>query len=590
VRRFAFFSSLAILISAKVFAQQVPSIPADAMPGVMQPDLDYWNLKAQQNEELYIPPSMERPLGEDAGPRIIVSNIELDIDAGLDKMISPELRATIRQVVNNRVVENQANGFTIGRLENTAADVTDTLRDNGFILAWAYLPEQSVDNATVSMTVLPGRLSDIVVDGNERYSADRLIDPFGDILGQPVVKNTIEESILRVRNYPGMSTSAVFSPGENVGTSKLTLRVSEDPFDMAFVADNHGTESTGENRLRTDLYLNNPFGRADLLTANILQTFDPAENTYGGINYVTPMFRDDLYFGIGYSQNAFEVAQGAFAGAGVGGTNVEGDTTVVNLSLTKNMRLTRRSRVDLGFDFAAKDSEIKNLPFDSGDKLSVVSMNLGVEAVDNFISGGINQLQLQYAQGLDDFAGSMTSTGDDGRSTRRGGSGNFAGGDFSKFAVRYQRLQRLTRSNSLLMRIESQYSSDLLTSLEQVVMGGPNNVRGYPVATFLVDESMFGSLEWIIELTSLFGEGTGNTSVSLSFFGDYGEGKLNDPLPAEFTDIDIMSYGVGLSITHTGDGGNRFALSIDAAEPDKLWGGLLEDESQLFAQLSYTFR
>lgn len=560
------------------------------MPGAMQPELDHWTLKAQQNDELYIPPSMDRPLGEDAGPRITVNSIELDIDAGLDRMMTPELRATLRQVVDNRVVENLATGFTIGRLENTAAEITDTLRDSGFILAWTYLPEQSVNNATVRMTVLPGRLEDIVVDGNERYTTDRLIDPFDTVLGEPVVKDTIESSILRVRNYPGMSTSAVFSPGDNIGTSKLTLRVSEDPFDAAIIADNHGTETTGENRLRTDFYFNNPFGRADLITANILQTFNPAENTYGGISYVTPIGRPDLFFGLSYSQNAFEVAQGPFVGTGVDGKNIEGDTTTYGLSLTKNMRLTRRSRVDLGFDFAAKDSEIKNLTFDSGDKLAVASVNLGVEAVDNFISGGINQLQLSYSAGLDDFAGSMDSTGDNGRSTRRGGSGEFAGGDFGKTNVRYQRLQRLTPSNSLLMRMEGQWSGDILTSLEQVVMGGPNSVRGYPVAALLVDEVMFGSVEWVIELTSLFGEGTGSTSVALSFFGDYAEGKLNDPLPGEFADIDIASYGVGLSITHTADGGNRFALSVDAAEPDTLWDGLFEDEAQVFAQISYTFR
>ena len=48
-----------------------------------------------------------------------------EIDAGLDRMITPELRATLRQVVDNRVVENLATGFTIGRLENTAAEITD---------------------------------------------------------------------------------------------------------------------------------------------------------------------------------------------------------------------------------------------------------------------------------------------------------------------------------------------------------------------------------------------------------------------------------------------------------------------------------
>ena len=206
----------------------------------------------------------------------------------------------------------------------------------------------------------------------------------------------------------------------------------------------------------------------------------------------------------------------------------------------------------------------------------------------DFGSGGINQLQIRYSQGLADFLGSMDEQGD-GISTRRGGSGVQAGGDFSKVLARYQRLQRVSASNSLLLRVEGQFSGDLLTSLEQVVLGGPNNVRGYPIAQFLVGEAAFASLEWIVDLNQLFGEGGGNTRFSLSFFGDYSLGVINDPLPTEADDVDLGGWGVGFSIAHTTNSGNRFLLKIEGAEPITEIDFIEQESSQVFATLSYSF-
>ena len=130
---------------------------------------------------------------------------------------------------------------------------------------------------------------------------------------------------------------------------------------------------------------------------------------------------------------------------------------------------------------------------------------------------------------------------------------------------------------------------DLLTSLEQVVLGGPNNVRAYPIAQFLVDEAAFASLEWIVDLNQLLGDGEGDTRVSLSFFGDYSLGVINDPLPVEVDDVDISGWGVGVSVSHTTDGGNRLLLKIEAAEPITELDFIEQDSSQVFAQLSYSF-
>lgn len=589
-RPFQMLCGLAILAPCIATAQAPPANSVGALPGSVQPQLNPWELRAQQDDQLYIPPAADRPLGEDAGPRIQVTALALDIDARLESQIDAQTSDSLNLMLNSRVFDGVGEGLTIGRLENIAADVTDLLRSAGFILAWAYLPEQNVDNGTVTIAVLPGNLDNIEVDGNNDYSVSRLLVPFTDLLGVPVQRSSIENSILQLRSYPGLSTSAVFSAGDAIGTSKLTLRVSEDPFDIGFVADNHGTESTGENRVRSDLFWYNPFGRADLLSINVLQTFQPAENLYGALNYQTPIFGKGMSLGLSYSNNAFEIAEGIGAGVAVGGGNLTGDTNIGSISLGKNLRLARRSRADLSFDLSVKNATLEGLGKETEDNLTVVSLNFSAESVDGIFAGGINQLQLRYAQGISEFLGSMSDDGDGGQSTRTGGNGQSAGGNFGKFTLRYQRLQRISENNSLLFRAEGQHSDDLLTSLEQVVLGGPNSVRAYPIAEYLADTGAFGSVEWIIDVASAVGGGGGNNSFSISAFADYAYGRLNRPLANEIDDTDLSGWGVGLSYGRSSNSGNQFQIRVDVATPitDVLPSD--GDDPQIYGQVSFTFR
>ena len=248
--------------------------------------------------------------------------------------------------------------------------------------------------------------------------------------------------------------------------------------------------------------------------------------------------------------------------------------------------MTRRSRLDAGVDMSIKNAVLKNLPTETEDNLTIASLFLTGELVDGFGAGGINQFEVRYSQGIPDLFGSMLENGDGGQSTRTGGSGINAGGDFSKFNIRYQRLQRITERNSVLLRAEGQFSDDLLVSLEQFILGGPNNVRAYPIAEFLADQGAFASIEWIINAGKL----DSNSSFTVSFFGDYAYGKNNDPLANEIDDTDLGGYGLGLSFAHTGDNGNQFQFRVDVATPATKLDPSDGDDPQIYGQISYTFK
>ena len=103
----------------------------------------------------------------------------------------------------------------------------------------------------------------------------------------------------------------------------------------------------------SDLNFYNVFGRADSLTAVILQTFDPTANLYGGLAYETPIFRHDWSVGLGYSKNSFDIVTNTVADT----FNFGGETDIATLFIKKNLKRTRRSSVNLAFDLSVKAAD-----------------------------------------------------------------------------------------------------------------------------------------------------------------------------------------------------------------------------------------
>ena len=68
----------------------------------------------------------------------------------------------------------------------------------------------------------------------------------------------------------------------------------------------------------------------------------------------------------------------------------------------------------------------------------------------------------------------------------------------------------------MLVRLDGQWSNDLLVSLEQFPMGGPESVRAYPLSSFLTDSGYLGSLE--VRLGTPFLKGAWRDVFDLSVF------------------------------------------------------------------------
>ena len=528
-------------------------------PGGVQPQIERRNLpSADDQPDLDIPAVPERPLDADSGPVIIVKRFQLE---GVDAIPSTDIdQKDIHQLLE-KIRSSQPEGFTVGQLQEVANQVTQYYRQQGLILALAIIPQQDINEGTVVISVLPGELGQLSTANNQRYSDKLLQSPFQALVGKPVQVSDIESALLRLDDLPGLDAFGVFRPGENIGETELVLNAkTETPFEFGIYADDHGVESTGKQRLIGNVVWNNPLGTGDQLSITALQTFDPEDSLYGAIRYESLIFSPALSAGFSYSSNDYAISQNIASAI----PDTDGETQITSIFTRYSFIRSRNFSLWGTLDFSQKHAEVAFSDFDvdlGEDDLSVFSADMEINSVDSILGGGINEISASYHHGLADFAGSMDSNGDN--NPLRDG----AGGDFQKVAVDLTRLQLVSENNKLLLRFQGQYSDDLLSSIEQFSMGGPNSVRAYPVSEYIRDKAMFASAEWLMDLPGLLDISSSDTSywerAQLSFFLDYAKGIRNDPRPSEKKEQNISGAGIGLSVNFRQD----FFIKMEAATP-----------------------
>ena len=160
---------------------------------------------------------------------------------------------------------------------------------------------------------------------------------------------------------------------------------------------------------------------------------------------------------------------------------------------------------------------------------------------------------------------------------------------FTKLKFNLQYLRRLSANNSLLLRMDGQWTDDIMVAMEQYAIGGAQNVRAYPVAEALVDTGASATLEWIINAPGFadkpIGSRTWGEVFQLSFYGDYAFGKTNNPLASQEPTVDYSGYGLGLQFNVPG----KFFARFDVASPFRSRFENQARDQQYFFRMSYTF-
>ena len=583
---------------------------------ILDEDENVQDVTVEEGTPFEVPALIDRPLAIEEGPYIVVKEFNM-IDAEdypEHKVSVSEIKSTI---LDDLLKKQPERGFSVGELQEVADEVTRYYRTKGLILSTAVVPVQTITDGVVDIQVFIGRLGRVVTEGNKKYDLETLKKPFSKLIGQPVTQHEIEEALLVLTDFAGLSVFGVFRPGIKVGEADIVLKVQQEKsYDVDYRIDTHGLKETGLNRFRTIVHWNNPTGGADKITVTVQQTYNPKMNNFWAIDYKVYLGRG-YTFGTGIFRNFFRI------GGDLAANKIAAETINRSFYLEKSFTRGRQRNFSSRLTLTQKKSRTQTQAIQTNiDRLTVLALAMNYDSVDSIhplrpiyralfkdtpegYGGGLNFLNVTWSRGFNNVLGAMGSSGDQfavgtvaaNRSGRRGNSAvEVAEGQFEKVTFSYQRLQLLAKGQSLMFGTEAQWSNDVLSNQELYSIGGPENVRGFPDAQGLFDRAFFFKLEYILNapfgLASqpAFMNRTWGEVLQLSFFYDVATATNNDPLsntdPNQQNRWSVFrSIGLGLRFNIPGSINSRlmYANKIGVDIPnDNRYG-------RLWADFTYSF-
>ncbi len=417
-------------------------------------------------------------------------------------------------------------------LESAAQAVTDYYRKKGYTLALAYVPQQDVTFGVVELAVLEGRIGDITVSGNKYYSSSFITGHFAQAMEENVARNeSLERGLLLLNEYPGLKTSATLEPGKSAGATDVHVTAKDKrPLHFMLDTNNYGFNNISRYRFGAGVEVGNVLMDGGTLTLNGIMGSQPNQLLFGMANYSMPIGVHGTKLVVGGSDGKFDV------GGQLDFLQIRGHITTGDIAVTHPFIKSRFQNILGEVGFSAKHSKLTLLDNLIGDD-AIRALKLGVNW-DRLDLSGRWYASVYGFQGLGQFLGGMSDNSP--QATRQG-----ADNRFTKATIATGRIQSLGHDMLLVVKGSGQITTGPVVVIEQMLLGGPDSVRGYQLGEHFVDEGYTVSAETRIPFfPSLVPTALKETQGAI--FIDYGAGLLRNPAPGEHRSINMTGTGVGL--------------------------------------------
>lgn len=433
----------------------------------------------------------------------------------------------------------------VSALRELTAKVTAYLRNKGWFLAQAYLPQQDVTSGTIIIAILEGT-SDAPMhfkcnqDSRIHQGFLRAMGAQAVQAGQPVKEQSLERCLLLMNDLPGVSAKAALCPGNSPGSTDVGVDVNEGPLISGSVfGDDYGNHYTGSWRGSTMMNISDPYGYGDQMSL----LFTGAEGLEQGVaSYSLPLSSTGLLGTLSYTSLHYNLL------GDLSSLDGNGDSNVVTAGLSYPLLRSRTANIWAAFNYSFINLvDNQESVTTSNKQLNQGAFSLNGNHYDNFCGGG-------YMTGkVGATTGYLNESGPDIGITGTQGSYTF-------FNFQLARLQKLTSSTTLNLSFTDQLGMNNLDSSQQFILGGPYGVRAYPVGEASGDDGQMFNVDLFLDLPIPARLGT----LKLDGFFDAGHISLhsNPWINSVNTATGDNSYwiqGAGLGLIYKYE--QRFALT-----------------------------
>lgn len=420
-----------------------------------------------------------RPMEPDAkAARITVRHIAID---GATLIPEAELQAL--------VAERIGQSLTLAELEYTAQRIAEHYRERGWY-ARVYLPQQDVTEGTVRIQVLEGRFGGSAVQPQPSARADarsvqatitHRLRP-----GAPLSSADLERGLLLANDLPGIHASGVLQAGDAQGETQLALNVQDTPLVTGDLGlNNHGVKSTGRAQAVGGLAFNNLTGGGDQLALRLLAAQDIRSAV---ARYSLPLGHDGVRLAVHASTLAYELGGDYRALEAKGKAHTGG--------LTVSYPLLRQSERNLilsaGYEHRRYDDDSLGQAL-RRHRIDAATLGLSGDVRDTLWGGAISWGGAQLTHG-------RLGMGDVNNDWAQDAATAQSQGRYTKLGWNLARLQNLGAGWQVQAALSGQFASGNLGSSERMTLGGPTQIRAYPINEASGDQGVLLKLELQKEL------------------------------------------------------------------------------------------
>lgn len=474
VRRL-FLASVGVwmLVNDATYALTPNEVPSAADAGRIRPEQKLENL------ERFVPPSSVIP--ERATPLIQAPAGAEDVHFDLKSVTFEGVKQfDTAKDFKEELAPYIGNTITLKQVYELAALVTRRYRESGYLLSYAYVPDQNIRDGEVTIAVVEGFISDVRIEGDDPNA--RISNAYIEHLlsERPLRNKTLESILLRLNDLPGRNYRAVLSKEEDLAREEAVLTLIPQAKDsrLNVAYDNYSSRYLGPNEVSatyTDHFL--PLQQTTLFGLTSL----PVDE----LNYV--LVNHSWVFAADWTLEGTASYTQSEPGYTLTPLNINSETRSAAIGF--KYQLIRQRNENL---FARFTSEFRNVSSDilgdttlTRDKIRTVKVALSYDKIDNW--EGNNIYNLTFTQGIDGLGGSEQGDENLSRSQARP--------DFQKLELSVSRIQRLSDAWSLQLQVAGQVASDPLYSSEEFGVGGQLYGRAFDSSEIVGDSGASGTIE-----------------------------------------------------------------------------------------------
>lgn len=377
-------------------------------------------------------------------------------------------------------------------LEQARSELEKAYHEAGYPTVLVAVPEQSVEQGTVTLQVVEGRLVDIKVTGNEHFDRYRLLEKLPSLkIGEVLYEPAFAKELRDLQVNPDRKVAPVLKPGPEPGTVSLELKVKDRlPVHGKIEADNRGPITTPVNRLIAEVQHTNLFGGDEILTVNSVQTPTDwgAVQNYGA-SFVYPVIWPSHYLAVYASKSQSKsVLAGSSLSVGSGDVAIAGNATIAgfryNFPIFTGTESTQQ--LSLGMDYKRLEKTEGQFPGGLGtvtvlSPVQYTPMSVGYSGLfpDRLGLSKATATVKGYVAGMIPGGGKEDFGGDPNDPFGKPGNRAGATGTFAVVQSGLDRTQPLGGDFTLALHVDGQWASQPLIPAEQYFAGGMDTVRGY---------------------------------------------------------------------------------------------------------------